>query len=675
MSHAQLPRLPAIMNAPHHVQQYGEHKVSAYSEASPEIQKANTTQEVLPQSPVNHGDLQVGRSFDRNDMEPRKSQESNSNPQKTPSAGMLERKGQAQKNSEPSNDIDPSVMTPLQQVIESQFSLEILLKHRELRLVDQEIAKCQTALEQLRRCHVIPYPAISSRYEDMQAVSSGFGPSYTSHIQSPPPWGVTDGPYTRHYQKWLIPDPAFDGSIAESPHPLRTGNKTVPERTTRGSIADKSTVGLKSRTQRGSANARLHALPHGYPESKEEKGPMIIQRSTDGKMVKLVCLDCHRENFNSAQGFINHCRIAHNRGFASHDAAAVACGVETDSTPTTGVGVATESPGVAPMSGTSVGLVHPLNRPGQPTKMTPTAATPRRRTSQSVPAQTSNHPLGLTHNSVSTAAWRSPKHLLGIETPTSGSFTPSSQTPHLSALYAKTGWSGDLDEMVIEAKTKPDVDADAQLMTEDDDQDDIVDTSETAKLPQTLDTPSIARGGRLPARAAMSPAPLERTPSSKGIKNGPRKPGFLNNIIPQPSYSSPYTRTPTAQAISPTDLTSTGLNLSPNTIESHPAPSLVSDDGDYENTHSESEVPSSDENDEDEGRYLEVEVEDHDEEIGLGGSSSANQDLGLGKAQPPTARIARRSSALRAEVPLQDEDLDGDRRSYRGTERRPRRKG
>ena len=34
--------------------------------------------------------------------------------------------------------------------IESQFSLEILLKHDELRLINQELAKCQAALEQLR---------------------------------------------------------------------------------------------------------------------------------------------------------------------------------------------------------------------------------------------------------------------------------------------------------------------------------------------------------------------------------------------------------------------------------------------------------------------------------------------------------------------------------------------
>lgn len=41
---------------------------------------------------------------------------------------------------------------------------------------------------------------------------------------------------------------------------------------------------------------------------------------------RLECLDCKRSDFSSAQGFINHCRIAHQREYASHEAAAFACG-------------------------------------------------------------------------------------------------------------------------------------------------------------------------------------------------------------------------------------------------------------------------------------------------------------------------------------------------------------
>ena len=55
-------------------------------------------------------------------------------------------------------------------------------------------------------------------------------------------------------------------------------------------------------------------------------GPILIRRKSHGVLVKLVCLDCRRDKFSNTQGFINHCRMAHKRNFANHDAAAMACG-------------------------------------------------------------------------------------------------------------------------------------------------------------------------------------------------------------------------------------------------------------------------------------------------------------------------------------------------------------
>ena len=677
LGHVELPRLQANLNTSNHFQQPSGDNPSAYFETPPEKHKAKMEREKLQESTVSQTSLAFQGSFDRKQPELWKSRESKGKLEDSPDNSMLEQRRQNEKKADPKDgETDVTGMTPLQQVIESQFSLEILLKHRELRLVDQEIAKCQVALEQLRRCQIIPYPAMSTRLEDMQAVSNGSGPTFDSQAQYAPPWGVTDGPYTRHYQKWLIPDAAFDGTAAESPQVPRTGGQAVAERTTRGSVADKSNIGHKSRSQRGSASARLQALPHGYPEPKEEKGPMILKRSTDSHWVKLVCIDCRRDNFNSAQGFINHCRIAHNRGFASHDAAAQACGEEIDYNPAVGVavGVAGESAGGKTTSGASVGLVHPLIRSSQMTRHMPTTTATRRRKSQSA-AHTPTQSSGLKTTTSSAPLQKGPSPTAGIETSSSAPFTPSSQTPHLSVLYARTGRGGDLDEMVTEAKMKLEAGADAHLLSEDDDPDqDMEDAPEPADSPRISNTRGVLRGGRLPARARMSPAPLERTPSSKGI-NGSRKPEFLNNITPLPTYLSPYTGTSTQQQASPTDDPVTNLNLSPNTIESHPAPSLVSDDGDYENTHSESESPSSAEGDDEEDRYLGVEVEDHDEEIGLGGSSSAAADLGLGKVHAPTASIARRTSTMRASTPLQDQDLNDQRVSFAGPARRPRRKG
>lgn len=54
--------------------------------------------------------------------------------------------------------------------------------------------------------------------------------------------------------------------------------------------------------------------------------PKCIIRRNDGVLVKLQCPKCQRENFGSAQGFINHCRISHSLEFTTHDAAAVECG-------------------------------------------------------------------------------------------------------------------------------------------------------------------------------------------------------------------------------------------------------------------------------------------------------------------------------------------------------------
>lgn len=549
---------------------------------------------------------------------------------------------------------DAKALTILRETIESQFNLEILLKHKELRLIEQEIAKCQAALEQLRRCQLIPYPAMTSKVEDMQAVSSGSGRTFDTRATHPPPWGVADGPYARHYEKWLIPDMAFDGIPEESPAPPRPagkGVKILPERTTRGSISEKGISSSISRSQRGS-NVRLQSLPHGYPEPKEDKGPMIVKRSTDGAMVKLVCVDCHRENFNSAQGFINHCRIAHNRQYASHEAAAINCGEVVDPSM---VELSVTS------SSTALGLVHPLIRSARSKPNTPILPFPPRKNS-----------------SVQTQADQAP-----VTPHRPAQFTPSERTPHLSAHVARIGFDGDLEELVNEVKTRVDVGADADSSSDEDqdhDQDHIMKDSfdSSAKNPPSLSTFGPVRAGCLPARATMSPAPLERSPSSKGIHGGARKPETLPRINPGAAlYTSPYAaQTPepshpsrsgdSTHLLSSSTSPTTHINLSPVTpIESHPAPSLVSDDGDFDHTHSESPSSASDHEDQE----LEIEVEDADEAarhaLEEGGPTSTSgathhhhHHLGLTSGSvksphPQPRRVSRTSasSALRAPPP------------------------
>ena len=536
----------------------------------------------------------------------------------------------------------------LREAIEAQFSLEILLKHRELRLIEQEFAKCQTALEQLRRCQIFPYPASSSTFEGMQAASTGSGAAYDNRAPYAPPWGAANGPYTRHYERWLIPDSAFDDSVADHIQTPTLGGEFVPERATRGSKAEKGIVAGKSRSQRGTNGARLKALPHGYPEPKEEKGPMIVKRSSDGKMVKLVCLDCRRSNFNSAQGFINHCRIAHSRQFLSHDAAIEASGEEIDMEMEGGLGESSGSQASA-----SAGLVHPLIRSALARTAPADSATSSSRRKKSQSAATPSHqlPTALGSTQAMSTPDRTgsgmPEHRKLDPLP----FNPSPQTPHLSALFARMGRGGDLDEMVTQAKTSPEIDL--SLSSDEEDEQEEVSPAERLGAPQSRSTRGVVQGSYPPVRATKSPTPLERLPTHLGLSGNSYGPDPLPSINGHYSYQPPYHGRDHQENNMPMHDNTSPLNLSPNTIESHTAPSLVSDDGDYENTHSESDIPSSGEADDDEDHYIHAEVIDHDE-MDLGEGSSHDHHLSLG-GKPHNPPAGRRSSAMRHPSAIRDE--------------------
>ncbi|KAL6714993.1 hypothetical protein ACLMJK_007253 [Lecanora helva] len=536
-------------------------------------------------------------------------------------------------------------LSALRETIEAQFGLEVLLKHKELRLIDQEFAKCQIALEQLRRCQIIPYPAMSSDYGAMQAASSGSGAAFKNRAPHASPWGVADGPYTRHYQRWLIPDSTFDDTFVEDLQTPVGSGKRMPDRATRGSKSEIGAHASNSRSHRGSTNSRLKALPHGYPEPKEEKGPMIVKRSSDGKMVKLVCLDCRRSNFNSAQGFINHCRIAHSRQFLSHDAAIEASGEEIDVDAEGGVGETSNVPQVTASSA----LVHPLIRSSAHlarTASTEASATKRKRTE--MPRSSDHPPSATVRASQAITTPQQPK--LGNATDPSP-FKPSPQTPHLSALFAKLGRGGNLEELVSEAKTKPEIDLSPSSDEEEDD--DVMDVAAgTSSAPQSRSTRGVVRQGPLPARRTYSVESPEKSPIHRSFPDGPQKPAPPSSIGGQQNYPSPDHSDHALEGHHSLQNGNSPFNLSPNTIEAHTAPSLVSDDGDYENTHSESESPSSAEADDDDDHYIHAELMDHDD-LDLGERGPATHHIGLG-GKPHAPAVRRRSSAMRPPASLQN---------------------
>jgi len=505
----------------------------------------------------------------------------------------------------------------VREVIESQFSLEILLKHDELRLINQELAKCQAALEQLRRCHLIPYPTCQGTSNSMSSISNGTGPALR-HGNSTPQWapayGVTDGPYTKHYSKWLIPDSTFDGARDDWQtfyDGSRAGKSLLEGRSTRNSFADGITIGNKSRSQRGSTGQKLQALSSGYPQAKEKAGPCILKRG-DGQMVKLVCNDCQRENFSSTQGFINHCRIAHRCEFKSHEEAAVASGqpIELD-----------EMGGIVGEENTQGdGLVHPLIRSAPTDREAYIALLSRIGASVALFNQGKLPGVSAIPTSASSASIK-PNESISTAQP-HRNFTPSPDTPYLSNLMRNRGFDGNLTDLIGEAKTPVNFDD----VSEDEESDD--EESQSQRPVGGLDGSDSPRPiMRMPARGDISSTPFGRPGSSKGAEgNYGRQPG----ISPRLSYSTPVTnatgsgnhpkpslllidsqsdefegRSPDADS----DMMGPSLvDLSPNTVASNNAPSLVSDDGEYdEGDDAESTTSEGEEEDSD---VAEIDIED-----------------------------------------------------------------
>lgn len=513
----------------------------------------------------------------------------------------------------------------IRQTIESQFSLEILLKHKELRLIDQELAKCQIAFEQLRRCHVIPYSAMATRFENAQSVIDGSGPAYNNTASQAPAWGVTDGPYTQHYARWLLQDPSFDDSVPRISPSVHSAH-SAPERLTRGSKSEKSTFASKSRASRGASSTRLTALPDGYPVPKEEKGPCIVKRSSDGKKVKLICRDCWRSDFSSAQGFINHCRIQHHKTFKSHDAAINECGEEIDED-AEGSTLELNVPHLTPAS---AGLVHPLVRSAfsHSASLVPKLSSElaEKNETSSTPASSTNKSRASTADGQGTMSStpRAPVGNLDGSLAPQQLFNASPQTPHLSALLAKIGKGGDLADLVAEAKTRPETDPDQMSDSEEDE-----DEEETADQSQPMIKSHSTRGViRQSAPPQVITSAAHRYPLGTDGANDTPKPTVINRH--HPAYPSPFSMKPddaSSQADTALLDVNTPLNLSPHTTDPHPAPSLVSDDGDYGNMHSDTES-TSDVGDERDPHH-EPEVIDHDD-IDMGEGSGLN--LGHPKA-------------------------------------------
>jgi ADA HAT complex component 1 len=442
--------------------------------------------------------------------------------------------------------METTSLTDVQQAIEAEFNYAILLKHNELRLIEQELAKCQVALEQLRRCALIPYPGTEGPSQD---VSGGVGPAlqppagYTEP-QYAAPWGVTDGPYTRHYAKWLISDPQFDPMperILSQPSQSQSQSQSQAfygygeGRTTRGSFAEFGSTG-KARTSRTSTGTlKLQALGEN-PAPAPKIDPLLHKRSTDGQWVRLFCAQCGHSNFSNTQGFLNHCRIKHNQVFKSHDQAAIACGVPVDvneaGTPITSTEPASVA-AVTPVSASfpppaAPGSVHPLVRSNPP---------------QWAPGVHRDF-----RNQSRDSARPPPPH--------NGNLPKDPSMPHLSSLLASKGFDGDFKAMAQTAREKLDLSS--------------MDSLEEDSVSGT-ETPS----GTGPPQQLVR-VPTSNAPGSASKLSSTRPVSKGNATVP-PRLS----RLPSPVAVgvrdgaASHDLSVSPVELSPNAVESNPG--LVSD--------------------------------------------------------------------------------------------------
>ncbi|POS77527.1 hypothetical protein DHEL01_v204078 [Diaporthe helianthi] len=527
-------------------------------------------------------------------------------------------------------------------IINQQFGTEILLKHQELRFINQELAKCQVALEQLRRCHLIPYPTSCPTPQQMLDISQGKGSAVQGRAGEPaaqwaPPFGVTDGPYARHYAKWLIPDPKFGDVVPEWQGLSVVPRNAAEGRTTRNSLSEATTIG--KRVARGQTGQKLST---NYAPPKP-KAPCIVKRS-NGVVVKLVCNSCHRDNFSSTQGFINHCRIAHRKEYKSHEEAAIDCGqpisvsessaatntTNTATTATTATATVTEEKN---SSAPAPGIVHPLARTDATAEQNAYASLLKRinESLKSCHQGTTPKTPGATSSSPSVKAEGKPPK----------SFAAAPGTPFLSDLLQKRDFQGDLNKHVEDAKIKMDLDDDVSPDEESDDGERYSSSNVDPPAVNKVSTAGArvpASGVRIPARAVPTPAAGPRPPSSKG-----RSPHLA--FTSTASKLLPSARVNDEDDSGMDDTTLMDVDHSPNTATSNNAPSLVSDDGGDDESDDGSSSDASDDGSLTEVTEINIEypdVQDLSQHGGNNGTRAKDESRHVTFVTPLTGKAATR---------------------------------
>ncbi|KAI5963964.1 hypothetical protein CANMA_003561 [Candida margitis] len=188
----------------------------------------------------------------------------------------------------------------LKKLINDQLDLEIRLKHKELNMANNELSKTESQMLILRKFLDIPSNDTSNtnnltvKYYDL--LSRSLNATYEKFKEIP-----TTGLESASLSNTDLLNPP-------SGHSYRT-------RSTTSSLRPPSTTSVPRNLNLG-----------------------CLYRRSDGVVVRLTCPDCQRNNFSSAQGFLNHSRIAHSKEYTSQDTAAIKCGEVLPDIPQDSVG-------------------------------------------------------------------------------------------------------------------------------------------------------------------------------------------------------------------------------------------------------------------------------------------------------------------------------------------------
>lgn len=223
-------------------------------------------------------------------------------------------------------------METLKAIITNQIDLEIRLKHKELSLTEKEIGKCESQMITLRKFFKIPSNV------NFDNEPNGFTHKYSNLLSQALNVNYENISKLSSLAELLGPG-AILGGAGDGSRISYSASSSVSSMSGAG-FGQGDGFGSGDMASGGNLGGDDGELPtHSYrtrsttsslrPSSSMSSRRQTygcLYRRTDGIIVKLTCPTCLRSNFSSAQGFLNHSRIAHSKEYTSQDAAALQCG-------------------------------------------------------------------------------------------------------------------------------------------------------------------------------------------------------------------------------------------------------------------------------------------------------------------------------------------------------------